>query len=1314
MTKTMKKSLIAVLVLVMAFACGMFAMSAPVAKADDTAVDFNSYVLTNLKNASGVYDETLFANHDYVQSVKEAQEMYATATDVSADAKEVYEKVIAVFTEPFKVETYATSTLFYRIMGIKPLLYSQNAELVEYEALYAEYNDGTHVDVANYFNTIANYNGGLGIGANFVEARAQMDAIKAKIDAAIVAIKGIEYEVAGAMVAGDTTGKIVLASETSVGWDFDATNKVGVEAQTGATAALDAIYGSSFAALTSEHATIVEADVDYYDVYKDATEALNVEYAKVVAVIDEIAAVDAALTYDTLYTNKTQVEDARDSYDALDSTANNNLQSLVSNYDVLTGLEADILAIEGLITAAITAIGEIPNPVVYTAACKTEIDEARAAVVALPADVEDEAVVATYVTNYATLTAAEDAYQAFQDEVDAAIAAIKGLKAYMEEGLYNAFLATETLYKALDNGDQKATVDATAVVAADLPAEAPATIDNCSKLYVYYQALANEIWANVQPVITAINQLGEVTITEEYIDAVDKAREMYDALDELQEQPLVSNIDKLVAIEAALELALTDVEKWEAAVEAIDEDGAGNVVITVDNWGEVATAENIYNPLETGVKAIITGTAKYAESWAKYQAATAARDALVQKIKDIAEAMRDLDTNAIEINDQFEANVTAFDTAVTAVKADYDDLANIAGAQQYLADTYVDYKANYDAALVNYDQYHVEALIVKIGKIENITIASVGAIEAAEDAYETLIAKNASAIVRNYNDTAMNPNLVGARARLDEIAAELNAWIAEVEAIAADLTAVDALVSVDLANVVALNEQYKGLVTGDVYTFNKTTGAYETTGVNLEDAAVVTYLADAKAILVAAEAKAFTLITELTVELRAIVAAAGVPGFEPSADFITRLENAENAYVALADSQKNEEYNLVNGAVVAPAVEEITDLLDAYGAFAEVYRYQKLVTDYAAAVDSLYSTTVDGWDQYVSENVPVMISTLKSIYEFSGEYQAVLQPSYDKLIEVETWVEENWANNEQWSEDPFNPVVTLEDYIAKQINDLNTILNGDRFAGIPGLVGQMQELVGFDYVVDDMGTAFPWDDVTEHVDGTIDVINAQIAEMEGKITALEDFAQATGDNVMQLTQGLRQQILALDELKAAYEAKVATIEGALDAVTQDIFNLTQGLTQYKGEVAGKFESVEGALDVVTSDIRGIIEGINQYKGQVAGQFSDVEDALDIITTDIRNITEGITQFKGEVAAMKADLESKIAALEKAIEDEETARKEADTAINNKVDANKTEIEDLLAAQVKKLNTTITIITVIFSVVMAGMIACTVILFLKRR
>ena len=1230
MTKTIKTGIIAALIVVLLAVCGLFVgtLNTSAYAAEDPAVTaFETHVNENLKKDE--YTENLFAEPAYVSAVKEAKDLYVGGA--SAEVMEIYNTVMAIFRDPLELESFATSTLYYRLRGIagNKFLYSQNAELEYYEGIYNNYTDGSHEAVATYLNGV------LGLTNNMTEARNKMDEIKGRIDTAVAAIAAIEYydptdKAMQVYDENDAAQYIVVDSEDSIGYKFE-NNQGVVDTTLGASKALKDIYGE----ILAEELAIV---VDNYDIYEAAVAALNAQYAKAIAVIEQIAALGDVIDEDTCYTVRELVEGetgARATYDALltenkamdtaDEVNYNDLQALVSNLTALTDIESRLETIDAAIEQVISDIEAI-GTVAYTDASLALIETAEDGFAALDKDIRDndtlEGQETFIVTNYSTMVAARAKYDEMQMQVDAVIAAIKGLNAFATEGnLYGEFIKVEKLYSALDT-NQKNKVNTTPVT--DAPQD---YITNCSELYQYYQALANAIWTKVDPVVKAIADLGDVTITTEFSNKLTKAREMYDALTE-QEQLAVSNYSDLVAKELAFAEAMEIADQWVEEVAAIE------TPVTITNMGKVTTAKATFDGLDANVQAVLqTGT--YAETYAKYSDAVTALEDLLTEIETLADDMAALSTDEIALDENFATNIAAFESAVTPVKTAYDALAE--DAKSYLQTQYAESYANYTLAIANYDQYHVEYLIVAIGAVDSITLAKAAAIQAARDAYDAL-SDALKAKVRNYaKSETLDPTLEAAEEKLAEFTGEYDAWIAAVNALVPEGTEVSALTSVNLKTIKDLETEYANFLE-------------DVTGDSAAVSAVEKYLEEAKATLDAVKAQAFTLITELTAELKAIVA---VPEEERyTAEYMAKLQAAAQAYAALDDTQKDVAYDNAT---------DIAALLAAYEDFENIFVMQVLVTDYNAAVEALYKNVVT--DGIYTADVEVMLNTLKAVYNSMTAYREVLADAYAKLGEVEA---------------AFNAAKEAGNVL--NLKDVNAALTEK-----------------IEKVFDDLTAAYAAADAAlkAEIEGAIeDAVESLTTAYETADAALKDLIDETIADLATATQSITSLQTAFEGAKAALEAADAALRADLDAAIADIEALTEA-----------YVAADGALK--TELLAKITEQIDAVKALYAQADRDLKAALEEkITDDIAAAVAALTEsYTAADNALKTAIEGTIAALEEAVADdfeeleasftaaktaieaaikaEEDARKEADADLQAQLDAALKRIEELEANKASK-------------------------------
>ncbi len=215
--------------------------------------------------------------------------------------------------------------------------------------------------------------------------------------------------------------------------------------------------------------------------------------------------------------------------------------------------------------------------------------------------------------------------------------------------------------------------------------------------------------------VDALIEAIEEPITVEDAEAIQAAREAYDALTDA-EKALVTKKADLEAAEAALAAAQAEIEHAaavDALIEAIEEP------ITVEDAEAIQAAREAYDALTDAEKALVTKKADLEAAEAALAAAqaeiehAAAVDALIEAIE---EPITVEDAEAIQTARE------AYDALTDAEKALVTKLADLEKAETELA----------DAQAAN----AVDELITAIGT--PVTPESAGKIKAARDAYEAL------------------------------------------------------------------------------------------------------------------------------------------------------------------------------------------------------------------------------------------------------------------------------------------------------------------------------------------------------------------------------------------------------------------------------------------------------------------------------------------------------------------------------------------------------------------------------------------------
>ncbi len=386
----------------------------------------------------------------------------------------------------------------------------------------------------------------------------------------------------------------------------------------------------------------------------------------------------------------------------------------------------------------ITDIGTVE----YTNESKIKINLARTSYNSL--NDEQKALV----TNYETLTDAEAAYKSIEDpakanETMALIDAI-GTVEYTYESK-EAIDEARTSYDSLTD-DQKALVSE----------EKLKVLTDAETLYQKLEE-DNDIASET---MALIDNIGTVEYTEESKEAIDEAREAYDALTDDQ-KALVTNYDTLTDAETAYK-NMDDSAKANATVTLID--AIGTVEYTEESKNAINEARVSYNALTDDQKALVTNYETLTDAEAAYKklddpAKANATIALIDAIGDVA---------------YVEASKVKIDAARTAYDALTDEQKALVTNYKKLTDAevlYLKLKIDNDKA------DNVKALIDEIGTVDynDDTGAKIGTARTAYDAltddqkalvtnYATLTAKEAS-----YKDLVDTVHALEVVALIDEI-----------------------------------------------------------------------------------------------------------------------------------------------------------------------------------------------------------------------------------------------------------------------------------------------------------------------------------------------------------------------------------------------------------------------------------------------------------------------------------------------------------------------------------------------------------------
>lgn len=1258
MTKTIKKSFVVVLMLVMslffALAVGTGYSSASAADEDNAAQVFIENVETfkttvggedglsaeEIRNSMSQKDKVtlFFRMYNYVSSAG-----VITDADVNA-AKQVYQKIYDQYNLNGAVDLYTSLTSsVYAIYTEKGQSYKDAFKVEAARAAWDELNSNTAKaqDLGMLKNSDLVYDT-TGAPDMLAKAEAKVAEWKANIDDAIAAIKVIE------VVTADTDDVTVAVFDTTAGKYLD--TYVGVlKSQTTLTAAKNAIAIVE----TQGDLNFLKNDggVNHYAVYNKVTEGYNAQNAKVKAVVDLIQVAYGKYSEEAgkevCYSIHDDIVAARAAFDLLVNTTVNALQNKVkayddgvNYYDRLTTMEAkyaDVVAeIAGVVTK-INAIGEVK----YTEASKGLIDAARAAFNALPADVKAhdtaEETETTWVENYQTLLDAEAKFAEYVAQVDNSIKAINGMKAFVNGSQFYSeynkmFTVVNKDMKDLENqlngnGSLKG-VWMTNLDEAYTPDDAVSELKTCKDAYDYYRNLATKISAQTQSIsnnITAIRAL-DLRFTDEfegYYVAISGAINSLPKVTNAEgvEVPderfigAISGYEEWLTIKADYEALVATAEEWLATVV--------NHTVTVNDFEALTASEGKYAALEAAYFGADAEAKK--TNLAGDLAAFTARSFTLEEVKktyqawfELYKAGLDKRVEIIAATDALKAQIealvrpeldkaldetagnAAYKTAVEAVTAAYNKLTTDFDVNLSEEDktTQVYFQENYAEAFAAYETALVN---VKANAVEE----KIALIETDKELTENRIAE-----ARTAYDAAAATLAEGV---------EFAQYVRNYEA----LTTVEALVNGFVDDV---NSLLKG-------------AAYDGSDVAVSGLIVETAYTNDKLVkgLYKADVSNVTALLAKYASMTAVQKA-----------YVTEGKNVETAYAVL---EKVARIAAKFETTVGAKLTYLDDVLDEF-----VGQYKA-----GSATSNTYEA-LNAFVEALTESQQALLHNLADFQQIQRDKEVAdqLQNAIDKL---DAEVSAGKITNE-----------TVIDYYV--INTIYENLNNSQKA----LLGK-----------------------TEAGEFTASL---KLAEIKGKI----DAAVESGAGVIDITAKFEELNTAINDAKTDLNGKITTINASLEALN----------------------TAKAALEAKDTELNGLITALQTAKTELENKVKALEDraaALEAKDTELGNKINDIVKEGGTLDTLKKALEDAYKAADKALEDAykaadvelEKAYKAADEAIKASLESTKTALEAAIKAETEareaatqKLNKALVTVSVIFGILIAGLIACVVLLFVKKR
>jgi hypothetical protein len=1237
--------------------------------------EFKGYVdtiKTAIDPASGELSKTLveekIANKNYSSAILAANRLYKDVNAVENPDEELT-KAIKIFAkakeftaEPIALYNYLTSTLYDQIKASAktPYVFGDGLTLASEEVIKS-YQDRYNALVGNYKVMVDD---NAENAANFDIALDIIAEIKARMNAANEALDNILVWDGAAMAANKTLtdpGEVVLKSKETI----DAAR----------TALDSIYAGTVFENIPAAELAKIKEVVTNYDKYFGTSESSQKQEKAMNDILKAISDVETLIStaknaneetgkkaFEVGKVTKTiesYITAAKTGFDALpdatDKGGNNDQQGAVNNSADLTAMVEALTDINRRIDAAIAAIAllgddvnDVKVKVKYGASADT-IAAALAACNALDEDVKGGAEIVTdsisvYVTNYDVYLAAVAFYKNMNDKVDAVVSNIFNLKKD-DPNIVSAF--NKIGYDAV-NKDNYGAENAAAMLEAINTARESETDRVCFDVYEEFRALVNKINAEadkifeiLQKAITWIetptdNPKGVKpdaelkTLIEEgrtelnkYVneDGSFKGETEQEQIFNSQIIAAVSNKAKFEKYENEFKEAVAAVEAWKVAVSEI---------MTMDFAPESGYAETIANAVEkwNALNDTLKNYAQTAETaiYNDYTAKVTAYNEAKEKLDNVANMMAELNVNALY---ETHAKIATFKAAVEAVTVEYSKYIDegsdvITGAAAYIAaktSGELEVYKNYLAALDLVKVLNVVDNILSIPTDDTtefnaaaITIADT-TIETARNAYEATktvdedgnkVNSNITNAIDAYYEGKFKAKLDAATTKYDETKESYDALIERVEAYVKinenthkyDLATV---INVNFDDLKAILAEYNALDTDakhylDTHVVNET----------LASDIVVEGTFVAGGTFEKVYKRAYTALRDLLGEM---IEAVNEGGYTP--EHIETVAKLNARYAALADTQKNTDYD--EGATIVYSVRgtEIADLVNYYkNTFSNEYSKNVLVNYFEKACEKVYENVIT--NHIYTQDTAVELYTLHALFASMTEYQASLAEAKDKLDEATRAYE------------AATDVLNINDLKAK-LEALSEIIGTVTDESATGILGDIKA------IKEELANAASSEDVTaikERLEALEKALSDQINALNESLTTKEnELKKAYADADAELKKAIEKAYAEADtalegKIKLAYEAAIATSKSELERKLADQKTAYEtAIANAKSELAAKDAELETKINTLTSEL-------NSTKSALEAKDKELEDMIKKVEKDL---TE---KYDGEVKSLK--------------------------------------------------------------------------------
>ncbi len=1255
MKRIFAKRFLTVLAFLFAFA---LLINANVAKAnaeetDDEVSSFVTYVQELSPYTGAGWNDSLYSNTAFFEKLQRAVLVYASLS--SSQIGTIADSDMAIYnffviTKDFKSQIDVATKineLTGRVNGVTGFLPINAIDENYVYTVESQYAGLIRTEYTDFASSIA----------KIEEAKAQVNACKAKNAAAIAAIAAIEYLNGGAMttVAGNdapaATYEVVYSSKTTIDAATEAYAEVAVRDQ--ALITNSAKYFAAKEKLDAIEAEIQDVKDQIAELWTATNNGTDKFYTNAAAIVALTADVQA-------------LKDAQDAgaglnnvYDALTVTEKANAETLKTK---LAEVNAQIAAVEALIDV----LDGIADADVYTKLADraladssfAKMKDARNAFNALPVDVKASCVVEGVavntgaVNNYADLVAFEAKFQEKIDEITECERIIMVA--------YNAFIDAET---SPENLYLEAKVAAANKAYTDLCASQKADVTKLTELEnVRAQgsaltAAGNELDAKILKLYNLLGECGIGNTVYSQLDGLkynvylaNVEREYAENFDTPSKQAYVKEHAKLVEVRRTIDERNSALSAWlEKVAAAVDAGAAVEVVYGENgNYEAVLSAEAQWALLNAESKAAAQDA--YSTSYNYYVAMVADKDAKVaaaEAAKAAMAAIQAIETAVPSLANSTDAltQLAAYKAAYEAAKAAYDALGSF---KQYVNDKYAaevtafegDKKADYEQAKVEYAI--VDALKDGAGSYKAQLVFADAPVIAAIVVPDGVVARN----VEDDNDDTVINTLAEAK----DAIAEITAYLDEFKEAVADLVeesevafGEDTLTVVDLTatgKLAQLVDQYNAFSVDEKAVLTNEKDALD----DLYDAAL-------------AEADA------LEVRIQDVLAASPL-----TAQVIAEMQAIKAVYDTLHPSQQALVLN--------------------YSDFESAYRVIVVVNAFEAAVNKLDAEL----DVQSTPEAKTLINVLQVIYTIY-DLGSVISPEVNaKYLALEG----KYAANEEITvkelQDLINELEDKDSELSGLINTTKTELEGKIAELKTELEGKINaakaeleaKITALQALVDAAATADQLTAAKAELQAKLDEVAAAYAAADEAIKDLlenkfVDAKNAAADRSNEIEAKLNEQVALLEgkiaaaqaaassELSAAKtaletafaaadEAVKAELEGKVTAAKAD---LEAKLAAQKAELETKIAAAQAAAQAAqtTADAAATKAELQAAQAALEAAFAAADEAVKAEVATAKEVAAS------DLAAAKAELEEKIAALEEKVDSIENKLEQQQEQLN---------------------------------------------------